>query len=119
MAVAFAVLVALDGAGGALARAVHAPIPGTVLGLLALFAGLMALGRVPAPMEELARLLFDHLNLLYIPAAVAVMAYGGLVRRDALPIVVALLASGVVGLVVAGWTFQLVDRRLRRGPDAP
>jgi putative effector of murein hydrolase LrgA (UPF0299 family) len=110
MAPAFAVLVALDMAGGAIARAAHVPVPGTVLGLLALFGGLIVLGRVPAPLEELARLLFDHLNLLYIPAAVGVVAYAALVRRDAWPIAAALLASAVVGLVVAGWTFQLVDR---------
>lgn len=114
MTVAFALLVALDMAGGAIARAVHVPVPGTVVGLLALFGGLVVMGRVPAPLEELARLLFEHLNLLYIPAAVGVMAYGALVRRDALPIAVALLASGVVGLVVAGWTFQLADRHVGR-----
>lgn len=119
MAAAFAALVAFDTGGRALARAAHVPVPGTVLGLLALFAGLIVLGRVPEPLEALARLLFDHLNLLYIPAAVAVVAYGALVRRDAWPIAAALLASGVVGLVVAGWTFQLVDRRSGRGPGTP
>jgi holin-like protein len=118
MVPAFAVLVALDMAGGTMARAAHVPVPGTVLGLLALFGGLIVLGRVPAPLEELARLLFDHLNLLYIPAAVGVVAYAALVKRDAWPIAAALLASAVVGLVVAGWTFQLVDRRFGKGRGA-
>jgi holin-like protein len=118
MALAFAVLVALDMAGAVVARAAHVPTPGTVVGLLALFGGLIVLGRVPAPMEELARLLFDHLNLLYIPAAVGVVAYGALVRRDAWPIAAALAVSGVVGLLVAGWTFQAVDRRFGRGRGA-
>jgi holin-like protein len=116
---AFAVLVGLDMAGAAMARALRVPVPGTVVGLLVLFGGLLVLGRVPGPLEKVAALLFDHLNLLYIPAAVGVMAYGALVRRDAWPIAVALLASGVVGLLVAGWTFQLVDRRFGRGHDAP
>src|SRR5258708_36921805 len=89
MAVAFAVIVALDAAGRGVARASHAPIPGTVLGLLALLGGLVVLRRVPAPRGELARLFFGHLNLLYIPAAVAVVAYGALVRRDAWPIAAA------------------------------
>ncbi len=112
MALAFAALVGFDLAGEAAARAAHLPVPGTVIGLLALFAALVALGRVPAPLEDLAQLVFDHLNLLYIPAAVGVVAYASLVRRDALPITAALVASGVVGLLVAGWTFQAVDRRL-------
>jgi holin-like protein len=119
MTSAVAVLVGLDMAGGAIVRAAHVPVPGTVLGLLVLFGGLIVLGRVPAPLEELARLFFDHLNLLYIPAAVGVMAYGALVRRDAWPIAVALLVSAVVGLVVAGWTFQIVDRRSGGGRDVP
>jgi holin-like protein len=118
MTVAFGVLVGLDALGGIAARAAHLPVPGTVLGLLALFVGLILLGRVPAPLEELARLLFDHLNLLYIPAAVGVMAYGALVRRDAWPITAALVVSGVIGLVVVGWTFQIVDRRGRGGYES-
>ncbi len=118
MIAAFAVLVALNEVGGAIARAAHVPIPGTVIGLLLLLGGFMALGGVPAPMEQLARFLIGHLNLLYIPAAVGVVAYASLVRRDAWPITVALVGSAIVGLVVTGWTFQIVDRRVGRGRDA-
>ncbi len=117
MSVAFGVLAGLDAAGGAIARAAHVPVPGTVIGILLLLCGFTALGGVPAPMEDLARLLISHLNLLYIPAAVGVVAYASLVRRDAWPIVVALVGSAIVGLAVTGWTFQIVDRRAARGRD--
>ncbi len=117
MSVAFGVLAGLDAAGGAIARATHVPVPGTVIGLLLLLGGFTALGGVPAPMEELARLLIGHLNLLYIPAAVGVVAYASLVRRDAWPIVVALVGSAIVGLAVTGWTFQIVERRAAGGRD--
>jgi holin-like protein len=116
--VAFGVLVGLDAAGSALARAAHVPVPGTVVGLLGLLGGLVAVGRVPAPMDDVSRFLIGHLNLLYIPAAVGVVAYASLVRRDAWPITAALVGSAVVGLVVSGWTFQIVDRRIGRGRDA-
>lgn len=113
-AVAFAVLWALDAGGAALGRAAHLPVPGTVIGIVGLFAGFVALRRVPSPMEELSRLLLAHLSLLYIPAAVGVVAYASLVRRDAWPIVAALVGSALVGLAVTAWTFQFVDRRSGR-----
>jgi holin-like protein len=116
-AVAFAALWALDAGGAALGRALHVPVPGTVIGIVALFGGFVALGRVPGAMEELARLLLGHLSLLYIPAAVGVVGYASLVRRDAWPIVAALVGSALVGLVVTGWTFQAVDRRTGRGRE--
>jgi holin-like protein len=114
MSAAFGTLAGFDALGGVVARSTHLPIPGTVLGLLGLLGALLALGRVPAPMEELARLLMDHLSLLYIPAAVGAVGYASLVRRDAWPIAAALTGSAFVGLVVTGWTFQLVDRHLGR-----
>jgi holin-like protein len=118
LAAAFAVLWAFDAMGGVVVRAAHVPIPGTVVGILGLLGAFLARGGVPGPMEDLARFLIGHLNLLYIPAAVGVVAYASLVRRDASPIGVALVGSAVIGLVVTGWTFQIVDRRAGRGRDA-
>ncbi len=118
LAVAFAVLWAFDALGGAIVRAAHVPIPGTVVGILGLLGAFLVRGGVPEPMEELARFLIGHLNLLYIPAAVGVVAYASLVRHDASPIVAALVGSAIIGLVVTGWTFQVVDRRAGQAGQA-
>lgn len=93
------------------ARLLHLPVPGTVIGILLLLAALVAIGRVPAPLAKTAELALSHLNLLYIPAAVGVVAYTSLLGKDAVAIAVALVVSAFVGMMVAGWTFQLVARK--------
>jgi holin-like protein len=112
-----ALLAALSLGGDALARVTGASIPGPVVGLLLLLAGLGAFGRVPRGLGVAARALIGHLNLSYIPAAVAVTAYAALLRRDALPIAVALVVGTWLALAAGALTFQLTARLVnRRGP---
>lgn len=105
-----ALLLALAFAGDWVAHALRVPVPGSVLGMLALTV-LVELGVVPlriirAPAELLVR----HLALLYVPAGVALMAYVAVVRHDLLAITVAALASLVAVLAVVGLVVQRFGR---------
>jgi holin-like protein len=106
--VGVAVLVALSQAGDWAVLALGAPVPGSVVGMLALTA-LLELKVLPVSlMRPAAELLVRHLALLYVPAGVAVIAYVAVVRHDLVAITVAALASLVavlltVGLVVQRW----------------
>lgn len=68
-------------AGEVLARVLHLPVPGPVLGMLLLFLILLARGRLVAggeqPPEALSRVtdaLLANLGLLFVPAGVGVVA---------------------------------------------
>ena len=74
-----ALLVGLDSLGGWLVRVAHAPVPGSVVGMLLLTA-LLEAGIVPVELlRPSAEFLVRHLALLYVPAGVALMVYAGVV----------------------------------------
>lgn len=85
-------------------------IPGPVVGMALLFAGLLARGDVPAGLGEVADGLLRHLSVLFVPAGVGVMLHAGKLEDDWLALSLALLISAVVTLVVTGWLMQWLGR---------
>ncbi|MCG5239675.1 CidA/LrgA family protein [Azospirillum doebereinerae] len=102
-------------AGELIARVAHLPVPGPVLGMLILFAGLMLRGGVPNAVQETAGGILRHLSLLFIPAGVGVMAHMERLGAEALPIVVALFGSTLFGVAV---TAKVMAALVRPTPDA-
>jgi holin-like protein len=93
-------------AGEMLARALHLPIPGPVLGMALLLAALLARRAIPEPLERTANGLLANLGLLFVPAGVGVVMHLDVLASDAAPIGLAILggtlvAIGVTGLVAA------------------
>ena len=112
----FVVLVALQWLGGWLMARAHAPIPGSVVGMV-LLAVSIQLGVIPRRLvRESAELLVRHLTLLYVPAGVGVLVYVSLLRREWLPIVGGALASLVTVLAVVGVIADREERRAHRDP---
>lgn len=103
-------LLALNHLGAALVEALAIPLPGTVAGMMLLFAAL-ALGLVPLSwVEEAATLLIRHLAFFFIPIAVGLMTFGELIARDGLALLAALAVSAAVGIGVTGWMVQTISR---------
>ena len=111
----FAVLVLFSLAGDAASRALHLPVPGTVVGMLLLLAVLGPMRAVPDGLRRAAELLVAHLNLFYIPAAVAVTAYTSSLWRDRWAIAVAIVAGTWAALAVGALTSRAVASRVE-GP---
>lgn len=101
---------ALNAAGDWLVRATHLPVPGSVIGLVAL-AALIETRVLPLELvRAAAELLVRHLGLLYVPAGVALLAYWSAVRHDLVAISIAALASLVAVLLVVGHVVQRLER---------
>ena len=100
-----ALLLLCQSAGEVLARGLHLPLPGPVLGLLLLWA-LLALQAVRAPVAAVAEPLLAHLSLLFVPVGVGVVAHLGLVAQYGGRIVVAVVLSTVIGMVVTALVLQ-------------
>jgi holin-like protein len=111
----FLLLVALQWLGGWLMALAHAPIPGSVAGMVLLAAGIQLRVIPRGLVRASAELLVRHLTLLYVPAGVGVLVYLGLLRREWLPIV----GGGLVSLVAVLATVGIVADRLERGTPAP
>lgn len=88
----------------------HAPVPGSVVGMLVLTALLELRWMRESIMAPAADFLIRHLALLYVPAGVALMAYAGVVRHDLAAITIAALASLGAVLAVVGLLAQRFAR---------
>lgn len=98
-------------------RATGLPLPGPVVGMALLFAGLALRGEIPRPLAETAGALLRNLSLLFVPAGVGVMLHLSLVGREWLPIAAALLGSAVATVAVTALVLQGMSRLLRRSGD--
>src|SRR5579859_1548707 len=61
--------------GEVLVRLLHLPVPGPVIGMGLLFAGLVLRGGPPEKLEQTAGGLLSHLSLLFVPAGVGIMLH--------------------------------------------
>ena len=87
-------------AGELIATAAGLPLPGPVIGMAILLAGLLIRGSVPDDLAKVGDALLDNLSLLFVPAGVGVMLHAGLIGRDWLPISIALIASTLATIAV-------------------
>lgn len=108
-----ALLLLCQSAGEAAARLLHLPLPGPVLGMLALVA-LLNWPPLRAPMGQAADALLAHLSLLFVPVGVGVMTHLALISQHGLRMGLALLLSTWIGLAVTA----LVLRALLPAPGA-
>jgi len=86
------------------------PIPGPVVGMLALFLTLMARGRVSEPLHDTANGILQHLSLLFVPAGTGVMVHFARISGEWLPLVVAILASTALAIAAAALTMRVLMR---------
>lgn len=102
--------------GEAIVRLTGAPVPGPVVGMVLLFV-VLRLRRAgdDAPAVRAADVLLRHLQLLFIPAGVGVVAYAATLGEHAVPLTLALVGSWLLGLLAVGWTAQLLGRPGGRG----
>jgi putative effector of murein hydrolase LrgA (UPF0299 family) len=111
----FALLLLCQLAGEAVSRGLGLPVPGPVLGLVLLFAGLLAVGRMrpaaPAGDGEVGRVadgLLQNLALLFVPAGVGVIKHLGVFAAHGVAIAVALIGSTALTLLVTVFTFVAI-----------
>lgn len=105
------VLLLCQFAGELVAAVTRVPVPGPVLGMVLLLGWLQ--WRRPAPEAgtvRAAEALLKHLQLLFVPAGVGVVAHLTVLREHALPVSASLVGSWLAGLLVVGWIVQLMVR---------
>lgn len=98
-------------AGELAVGALHLPVPGPVLGMLALFALLMIRGEVPEALEQTAGGLLRAMSLLFVPAGTGVMLHFRLLGEALVPLGVALVVSTLATIAVTGLLMRWLGRR--------
>ncbi|OSM96876.1 MULTISPECIES: CidA/LrgA family protein [Lonsdalea] len=105
-------------AGNTISALLPITIPGSIIGMLILFA-LLSSQILPADwVRPGCHLLIRYMALLFVPIGVGVMSYFDLLRSQFGPIVVSCLISTLIVMVVVGYCTQIMHRE-RTLPGAP
>ena len=95
------------------ARRLSLPVPGSVVGLATLLALLLTGGIAPKWVKAGADWLLSNMLLFFIPAAVAVVQYGGLFKSDGWRLALVVVAGTLTVMVAVAFTVDQ-DARLER-----
>jgi len=95
-------LLALQSLGELLARGLHLPFPGPVVGMVLLLLALQW-PLVRAPVSTCADFLLSHLSLLFVPVGVGVMTHLALVAQYGGRMLLVIVLSTWIGLAVTAW----------------
>lgn len=111
-------LLVIQSAGELLARALHLPFPGPVVGMMLLL-GALRWPLVREPVAECAGFLLNHLSLLFIPVGVGVMTHLDVLSQYGGRIAVVLVVSTWVGLAVSALTIFVLSRKDTPAEESP
>ncbi len=103
-------LLAFQVAGEAIVFTFSMPIPGAVVGMALLFVYLVVRGRDDAPLETFTSAFLRHLSLLFIPAAVGIVAHLDRIAQEWIAIGVALAVSTAASVVATAATVKFLKR---------
>jgi len=125
---ALALLLACQLAGEILARALGLPVPGPVIGLALLAAGILVHARATGAdasnietteLGRTATVLLGSLGLLFVPAGVGVVQQLPVVGAYGLALAAALIGSTVLTLIVTVYVFLFVKRLTGKASEGP
>ena len=102
-------------AGEATARSLGLPVPGPVLGMVLMVAGLSLSQHLRDLVRPVAQGLLAHLSLLFVPAGVGVIGHLDRLGGQGAGLILALIASTVLAIAAGALTFAAVAR-LTGGP---
>lgn len=111
----FLVLIGLQLLGEWLARWLHIPVPGPVLGMLLLFVGLCLRRGVPAALQHGVPAFLQHLSLLFVPAGAGVLLYADLLTGQTVWQLVLALAVGTTATLLVSALLLSGLMRLHEG----
>lgn len=97
--------------GELIVAALSLPLPGPVLGMVLLLAGLIIKGSVPDDLSAVGDFLLRNLSLLFVPAGVGVMLHMELLGRDWLPLTAALVLSTLLTIALTALLMKVLARK--------
>jgi holin-like protein len=114
---AFALILATQLLGEVVTRSLMLPIPGPVLGMVALTVGLVASPRLREAVRPLAQGILGHLSLLFVPAGVGVIGNLQVLSGMGIGLAIAILFSTALAITAGALTFALVARMTGAADD--
>lgn len=116
--IGFAWLLVLQLVGEVLARVLHLPFPGPVIGMVLLTLALQS-DFIRVPVVDMARFLLSHLSLLFVPVGVGVITHLDVLRQHGLGLLAVIALSTWIGLAVSALTLRALMRSRADEAEAP
>lgn len=110
---AIAALFVMQVLGEVLVRWSGLPLPGPLMGMLLMFAALIALGHVPTGLRDTCHHGLKHLMLLFIPLVAGIMLHFGPLANEWFPFLAACIGGVALTIVVSAVTFRWMLKRSR------
>ena len=116
--IGFAWLLVLQLVGEVLARVLHLPFPGPVIGMVLLTLALQS-DFIRVPVVDMARFLLSHLSLLFVPVGVGVITHLDVLQHYGLKLAMVIVLSTWLGLIVSALTLRVLMRHAPPSEDDP
>jgi holin-like protein len=113
MLIGLTLIFACQLAGELLVRLLGIPVPGPVVGMVILLAGLVT-GGVPEGLRKVGTGLLTYLPLFFVPAGVGLVTHGERLKADWLPLAAGIVISTLATMLVVG---LMIQRFSGRGDD--
>lgn len=107
---AMSLILATQLGGEVVARSLALPVPGPVLGMVALTIAFAALPRLREAVRPVAQGILGHLSLLFVPAGVGVIDNLQALRGMGAGLALAIVCSTALAIAAGALTFALVAR---------
>lgn len=105
----FIILIGLLLVGDVLSDVFSIPIPGSVIGMILLFIGLLFMKSVPDDLAKTADGLIAHIGLLFVPAGAGISLYLAMIAENWQVILLASFASTALTLVFTALAFKALS----------
>lgn len=97
--------------GGLLSLLVSGFLPGSVLGMLLLFAALSLKVIKVEDIEPACNFLIDNMLFFFVPIGVGVVVSFGIISDNLLPIVLSVSVSTIIVMGITGYVAQKMEKR--------
>ena len=104
----FLLIISFTYAGEIISKLLNLPIPGSVIGMLLLFAALYFKIVKVSDVETVGVFLLDNLSILFLPAGVGIMVYFPVIRETWWSLLLITLVVTILTMVVVGRVVQAV-----------
>lgn len=106
----FIILIGLLLIGNAVSDGLSLPVPGSVIGMVLLFLGLLIVKGVPEDLGKVSDGLISQIGLLFVPAGAGISLYLGMIAENWLVIILASVGSTVLTLIFTAMMFRILSK---------
>jgi len=106
-----AIIIGITYASEVIVNVFKIPFPGSVLGMLVLFACLKLKWIKLSSIKESGEMLLNHLPIMFVPLGVGIYQYADHIKNEAVALIAIIMVTTVIVMSVTGLAVQRIKRK--------